>query len=218
MSPEAWVPQFHSYITTALHGADGAHDVAHVQRVVNTAVSLAATENADLAIVLPSAWLHDCVSLPKNAPNRAQASQLAATEAGNFLHQIGYPAEYIPAIQHAITAHSFSAGIPPQTIEAQVVQDADRLDALGAIGLARCILTGASFNSRLYAPDDPFAETRPCNDTQYMVDHFFTKLFHLQHTMQTPAGRAEANRRTTYMHTFLHQLGLEIGVPYVREQ
>lgn len=205
---------FRTFISDSLREADGAHDLAHVERVVATATQLAQSEQANLEIVIPAAWLHDCVSLPKNAPNRQQASRLAGVKAAHFLAEISYPAEHIPAIQHAIEAHSFSAGIPPQTIEAQVVQDADRLDALGAVGIARCILTGASFRSQLYELVDPFGDTRPWDDNQYMVDHFFTKLFKLQHTMQTAAGRAEAERRTRFMHHYLHQLGQEINTPY----
>lgn len=199
---------------TALQNADSAHDLAHVQRVVATAVQLATVEHADLQVVVPAAWLHDCVILPKNHPDRVLASRRAAEKAGAFLHTAGYPAVSIPAIQHAIAAHSFSAGIPPETIEAQVVQDADRLDAIGAIGIVRCVLTGDSFDAVLYEPQDPFAITRPCDDKKYMVDHFFVKLFKLQETMQTTSGREEAQRRTAFMHDFLRQLGHELKEPY----
>lgn len=214
MTSDPWIPQFRTFMQTALHDADAAHDLAHVQRVVAAATQLAQSEKADLRVVIPAAWLHDCVSLPKNSASRQRASQLAAEKAGNFLQEIGYPAEHLDGIQHAIAAHSFSAGIFPQTIEAKVVQDADRLDALGAIGIARCILTGDSFDSHLYEPHDPFGSARPRDDNKYMVDHFFIKLFKLQETMQTAAGRTEAARRTAFMHDYLRQLGHELGDPY----
>ncbi len=209
-----WITHFRTFMQTALHDADAAHDLAHVQRVVAAATQLAQTEQADLQVVIPAAWLHDCVSLPKNSADRQLASQLAAEKAGDFLQEIGYPAQHLAAIQHAIATHSFSAGIVPRTIEAKVVQDADRLDALGAIGIARCILTGASFHSNLYEPHDPFGAERPRDDKNYMVDHFFMKLFKLQETMQTEAGRTEAARRTAFMHDYLRQLGHELGEPY----
>ena len=214
MPLDPWIPQFRAFMQAALREADAAHDIAHVQRVVAAATQLAAEEKADLRVVVPAAWLHDCVVLPKNSPERNRASRLAGENTAVFLRQINYPAEHIPAIRHAVEAHSFSAGIAPQTIEAKVVQDADRLDAIGAIGIARCILTGASFDSRLYEPSDPFGAQRPRDDKKYMVDHFFIKLFKLQETMQTTAGREEAQRRTAFMHSYLRQLGHELNEPY----
>ncbi|MBC7449384.1 MAG: HD domain-containing protein [Hymenobacteraceae bacterium] len=115
---------------------DVAHDAEHIRRVVTNARQLAASTGADERVVVPAAWLHDCVSVAKDSPQRTQASRLAAT-AADFLRASGYPATYIPAIEHAIEAHSFSAGIAPRTLEARVVQDADRLDTLGAVGIAR---------------------------------------------------------------------------------
>ncbi|MEL7170539.1 MAG: HD domain-containing protein, partial [Bacteroidota bacterium] len=134
-----------------------------------------------------------------------------ADTATAFLRDAGYPAEPLPAIAHAIAAHSFSAGIPPQTLEAQVVQDADRLDALGAIGIARAWLVGGSLGLPLAHEDDPFARHRPLDDRTYALDHYFVKLLRLADTMQTNAGRAEATRRTAFMQAYLDQLREEMG-------
>ena len=98
----------------------------------------------------------------------------------------------------------------PRTLEARIVQDADRLEALGAIGIARCLLTGASMGTRLYDPADPFCDQRPANDRQFTLDHFHTKLFKLPETMQTRAGRDEAQRRAGYMRGYLEQFRGEI--------
>ncbi len=206
-----WEKQFQTFISEQLADADQAHDLAHIQRVVANAKRLATTEAADMDIVLPAAWLHDCVIVPKNSPLRKQASTLAAERAGQFLHEIGYDIDLIPPIQHAIVAHSFSAGITPETTEAKVVQDADRLDSIGAIGIARCILTGVSFGAQLYEASDPFADNgRTRDDKTYSVDHFYIKLFKLADMMQTDAGRAEAHKRTDYMKGYLAQLRQEI--------
>jgi len=117
----------------------------------------------------------------------------------------------LPQIYHAIEAHSFSANIPTQTLEARIVQDADRLEAVGAIGIARCFLTGGSMGTPLYEPSDPFAENRELDDRSYTLDHFYCKLLGLADTMKTQAGKAEAIKRTDYMKVFLQQIGSEIG-------
>ena len=190
--------------------ADAAHDMAHIERVVLMARRLAAVEGADLAVVLPAAWLHDCVTLPKNAPNRHEASQLAAAEAVRFLRTIDYPEMHLAGIAHAIAAHSFSAGIAPTTLEAKVVQDADRLDAIGAIGVARCLMVGGALERPLYNPTDPFCDTREPDDLAYTIDHFYRKLFKIGQTLHTQAAQAEAERRNAFMHAFLAQLKQEI--------
>lgn len=196
--------------------ADSAHDMQHVERVVRMARQLAETEGASLAIVVPAAWLHDCVTLPKNAPNRHEASRLAAREAVHFLRSIGYSedllGEIAHAIAHAIVAHSFSAGITPETLEAKVVQDADRLDAIGAIGVARCLLTGGALARPLYHPTDPFCQQREPDDLSYTIDHFYRKLLKIGQTLHTEAARAEAAQRNAFMQAFLNQLGQEITI------
>lgn len=191
--------------------SDPAHDITHVKRVVQNTVILTKAENGNAAISIPAAWLHDCVSVAKDSPLRKQASKLAADEAVRFLESIRYSAELLPKIHHAIEAHSFSANLPTQTLEARIVQDADRLEAVGAIGIARCFLTGGSMGTPLYEPSDPFADDRELDDKSFTLDHFYCKLLGLADTMKTEAGKAEAIRRTDYMKAFLQQLGMEIG-------
>jgi uncharacterized protein len=190
----------------AAGGGDAAHDLEHIRRVVANARGLAETEGAKLEIVLPAAWLHDCVTVPKDSPQRKEASRLAAAQAVAWLREWGWPEAFLADIAHAIEAHSFSAGIAPRTTEAKVVQDADRLDALGAVGLARCLMLGGAMGRPLYAVDDPFCERRPPDDSAACVDHFYTKLLTLEATMQTGAGKAEAGRRTIFLRQFLAEL------------
>lgn len=192
-------------------GGDAAHDLEHVRRVAANARELAAAEGASLEIVLPAAWLHDCVTVPKDSPQRVTASRLAAAQAVGWLREWGWPEVLLPDTAHAIEAHSFSAGIAPRTIEAKVVQDADRLDALGAVGLARCLMLGGALGRMLYATDDPFCELRPPDDRTACVDHFYTKLLKLEATMQTESGKKEAKRRTEFLREFLVQLRREMG-------
>ena len=194
--------------------ADPAHDTTHIKRVVSNARYLTDLEACDLRITLPAAWLHDCVQVPKDSPDRHRVSRLAADEAVRFLEtRDDYPKDLLPAVHHAVAAHSYSAGIPVESPEAGVVQDADRLDALGAIGIARCLLTGGALGSDIYHPDDPFCEHRSPDDRAFMVDHFYAKLFELPATMTTAAGRAEAERRVSVMRDWLAALGREILPP-----
>ncbi|MCX8792986.1 HD domain-containing protein [Vibrio parahaemolyticus] len=189
---------------------DAAHDIEHVKRVVKTAKQLCEEENADIAIVLPAAYLHDCFTYPKDHPNRKQSSAIAAKKAIAYLESIQYPQQYHDAIAHAIEAHSFSANIRPNTLEAQIVQDADRLDALGAIGVTRCIQVSTHFNAQLYNDNDMFAKERELNDKQFTVDHFQTKLFKIVDTMNTESAKLEANKRKAFMQTYLKQLYDEV--------
>ena len=205
-----WEPRIVRFISEQ-PGGDPGHGLVHLKRVVGTAIGLAAAEGARMDIVLPAAWLHDCVHVAKDSPDRKHASRLAAAHASEFLERIGYPAACLPGIRHAIESHSYSAGIPPTTVEAKIVQDADRLDALGAIGIARCIAVGAALGRSLYQPDDPFCERRTADDSGASVDHFYTKLLKLAGTMQTPAGRFEAERRTEFLRAFIAQLRSEIA-------
>lgn len=207
----SWEQQFAAFVAAQLPANDPAHDLAHVRRVVTNARALAAAEGADLDVVLPAAWLHDCVVLPKDLAERARASRLAADAAGTFLRQIGYRDELIPAIHHAIAAHSFTGQIAPETLEARVVQDADRLDALGAIGIARTLMWGGAKGKLLYDAAEPLPQTRPPDDARSIIDHFYTKLLRLAGMMQTNTGRREAERRTELMRAYLAELGRELS-------
>lgn len=190
---------------------DPAHDITHVQRVVQNTLQLTDIEAGDVNITVPAAWLHDCVSVAKDSPLRKQASKLAADEAIRFLMSIHYPSSLLEQVHHAIEAHSFSANISTGSLEARIVQDADRLEALGAIGITRCFLTGGSMGTPLYEPADPFAKNRQADDRQFTLDHFYCKLLGLADSMKTEAGKLEAIRRTEYMQSFLDQLAMEIG-------
>ena len=191
--------------------SDGAHDIGHVRRVVALARQMGADMGANLDVVVPAAWLHDCVSVAKDSPDRSKASWLAAEAAVAFLEKLGYPAEHGAAIHHAIVAHSFSLGTPPESLEAQVVQDADRLDAIGAIGIARCFLTGGAMGSAMFHGEDPFATGRALDDKAYAVDHFYLKLLTLKETLHTDAARREAQRRHDFMVAFLDELRGELA-------
>lgn len=189
---------------------DAAHDINHVLRVVKSAKQLCQSEQAVAEIVVPAAYLHDCVSLAKNHPQRNQSSVMAAEKAIAFLKKIDYPEKWFDGIYHAIAAHSFSAGIKPETPEACIVQDADRLDALGAIGITRWMQVTTQLGTPLYHPHDAFCDNREPDDKQYAVDHFYVKLLRLADTFNTQSAKTEAEKRTRFMLSFLDQLRAEV--------
>ncbi len=207
-----WEKLFEAHLGAAAPG-DPAHDLEHLRRVVANARRLADLEAAPLEVVIPAAWLHDCVAVPKNHPARSQASRLSAERAVELLGLWGYPEAALPEIAHAIEAHSYTAGIPARTAAARVVQDADRLDALGATGLARCLALGGAWALPLYHPSDPFCRSREPNDSAYSLDHLFAKLLKLAAGFQTASGRAEAERRTAFLRAYLAELERELGEP-----
>lgn len=211
MELEEWASRFEAFLCRDGAFGDAAHDLGHVRRVVKSATDLAVSEGADGQVVFAAAWLHDCVAVPKNSSDRAMGSRWAAVAASDFLEESGWNPERIPAIAHAIEAHSYTAAIEPRSLEAKVVQDADRLDALGAHGLGRCLMLAGSWKSALVHPTDPWALGRRLDDTRYAVDHFFEKLFKLPATMRTQAGRIEADRRSEVLRNFVRELARERG-------
>lgn len=193
-------------------GDDGAHDLAHLQRVWHNARTLQAEEGGDLEVLLAAVLLHDCVSVEKNSPLRSQASRLAAEKAANVLADLDWPESKIAAVTHAIEAHSFSANITPLTLEAKLVQDADRLDSLGMLGVARTFYVAGRMGSALYDPLDPEAKERDYDDTRFCLDHFQTKLLHLADGFQTAAGQRLAQIRHQRLKGFMEQFKEEIGL------
>jgi uncharacterized protein len=189
---------------------DPTHDVLHIQRVVNMALHLAEREGGDHAVILPAAYFHDFVNLPKNHPQRKEASKLSGEAAVTYLREVGYPmTDDGAAIAHAIEAHSFSAGIAARTLEAKIVQDADRLDALGAIGIARCMGVSTRVARPYYEATDPLAQHRALDDTRYGIDHFYVKLFKLPDLLNTQTAKTIAAERVAFMHSYLQQLARE---------
>jgi uncharacterized protein len=189
---------------------DPAHDWPHIGRVVATARKLAEGENVDLPCLLAAVYCHDIVNLPKNHPERSQASQMAADKAAILMEQCGFSAAEINKTKQYIVEHSFSKGLKPSSLEAAILQDSDRIDTLGAIGVLRCASVNTQMKSSFYEPFDPLAEARELDDKKYMVDHYFVKIFKLPEMMNTAKGKAEAQVRVEYMKGFLNTLMSEI--------
>lgn len=191
--------------------SDPSHDWPHVGRVASAARELAKHETVNLECLLASVYCHDLINLPKNHPDRKNASSLSAQEAIPHLTSAGFSEDERRIITQAVIEHSFSKGLKPSSREAALLQDADRLDALGAVGILRCASVNAIMGCKFYDPFDPFAESRELNDKEFMIDHYFVKLFKLPEMMNTLAGKSEGERRVKMMKDFLQNLKREIG-------
>lgn len=191
---------------------DPGHDLSHAMRVAFWAIRLGGSR-VDRREAIAAALCHDLVNLPKDSPRRAEASSRSAALARRLLPEFGFNEEAILTIGNAIRDHSYSRGAVPATPLGKALQDADRLDALGAIGIMRTVSTGNRMGTRYFHPTDPWAIHRPLDDQAFSVDHFFTKLLRLAETMCTRAGRTEALRRASLLEGFLNELATEIGMP-----
>ena len=189
---------------------DPAHDFEHVMRVYHNAQKITKKEKANQKLVLTAALLHDIVSYPKSSKRSKFSSVESAKKSKSILKKYAFSNEEISIICDAIEDHSFSQNRIPRTIEGKILQDADRLDALGAIGIARVFATSGSLNRPFYKIDDPFCNKRKPDDNHWAIDHFFNKLLKLQSLMNTKSGKIEAKKRTNVLKIYLKQLKTEI--------
>ncbi|RPH20762.1 phosphohydrolase [Buttiauxella warmboldiae] len=211
-----WQARFEEYLQHHWVQDDKAHDVAHFRRVWQTSQQIMETTEADRLVVLTACYFHDIVNLPKNHPQRHLASTQAARQTLRILdaHFPDFPPPLYDAVAHAVRAHSFSAGIAPQTPEAKIVQDADRLESLGAIGLARVFYISGVLGRPLFDSEDPLAHNRELDDSTYALDHFQKKLLKLPETMQTEAGRVLARHNADFLVSYMAKLCAELKGDY----
>ncbi len=188
---------------------DPAHDFEHIMRVYKNAEKIGKKEKANMKLVCASVLLHDVVSYPKSDKRSKRASTESALQAAKMLKRYCYDSHEIGIIAEAIHEHSFSKGMVPRTLEGKVLQDADRLDALGAIGIARTFAVGGAEKRSFYNRNDPFCHKRSPNDQRWTLDHFYKKLLHLEKKMNTKTAKKEAKRRTIILKKFLNDLKKE---------
>jgi uncharacterized protein len=201
-----------SLLPHAFDARDGAHDEAHLLRVWHNVTVIAGSEGGDTEILVAATILHDCVWVDKASPERSRASGFAAEKANRVLSALGWPDDRISRVCHSIEAHSFSAGISPITLEAKILQDADRLDAIGWIGIARCFYLAGMRRAAIYDPEDPTAARRELDDISYALDHFQTKLLNLGENFCTATGRKMAAKRSDNLKEYYRGLLNEAGL------
>jgi uncharacterized protein len=204
-------PKLRDAARAASEGADAAHDYQHVLRVAAAAHTIAIAEGADVEVAVPAALLHELFNYPKDHPESSRSGELCAERAEALLAGLAWPAARSASVGYCIRVHPFSRGIVPETLEARVLQDADRLDAIGAIGVARCFATGGAIKRPFYDPADPLCRTHEPDDQRYCVDHFYRKLLKIPEALHTASARRIAEDRAAFMRSFLAELEREIN-------
>ena len=185
---------------------DAAHDFEHVMRVYRNAEKISKTENGNKKLILSAVLLHDIIKIK----NRKDSALKSAKFSEKILKENHFLNNEIIIISDSIKEHSFSKGKTPSTIEGKILQDADRLDAIGAIGLARVFSFSGSNNRSFYDPNDPFSKNRSLDDNKWALDHFYEKLLTLEKKMNTRTGKTLAKKRTKILENFLKELKTEI--------
>jgi uncharacterized protein len=192
-------------------GRDPAHDLQHILRVYKNAELIGKREGAEMEVLLAAVLLHDIVVYPKGSAKSSKSADDSADMAEKILKGYRVSKEKIDRISYCIRTHSYSRRLVPATLEGKILQDADRLDALGAIGIARTFSVGGSEDRMFYNPDDPFWKTgRRPDDRQWTLDHFQAKLLRLKDSMHTKAAQEMAEERTRFMEQFIEQLKKEL--------
>ena len=174
------------------------HDYFHIERVVTNAKNILKNENADPFLVELAAWTHDIGDYKLHGGVDKSTELITA-----FLQSINVESETISKVLEIVSQVSFSKGNKPTTIEAEIVQDADRLDAIGAVGIARCFAYGGSTGNVLYNPYDNSKDASS-------VQHFFDKLFKLKDLMNTDSAKKIAEKRHQYMENFIEEFYQEV--------
>lgn len=189
---------------------DSAHDFGHIMRVLKNAQRISSKEKADQRIITAAVLLHDIISYPKSDPRSKNSSIQSAKTAKKILARYHFKKNEIYTITEAIRTHSFSRGETPNTLEGKILQDADRLDAIGAIGIARAFSVGGSEMRLFYNNKDPFCKIHIPNDRVWTLDHFYKKLLLVEKKMNTKTAKIEAKRRSRILKRFLEDLKQEI--------
>lgn len=189
---------------------DPAHDFEHIMRVYRNAKKICKNEKVNSKLVLCAALLHDIVSFPKSDKRSKTSAKKSSILAGKILKKYNFSKNEIQIICNAILDHSFSKNKIPRTIEGKILQDADRLDAIGAIGIARAFTVGGYENRPFYNKFDPFCIKRSPDDKTWTLDHFFKKLLFLEKLMNTKSAKIEAKKRTKIIRKYLSDLRREI--------
>lgn len=218
MTPGLIIEKTKTFVKTTLDGAEGGHDWFHIKRVLNNSLLIAKEEDADLLVVSLGALLHDIADAKFHNGDETIGSRLAK----NFLASLELDTEIISHIVKIIENISFKSSFKKgvngdnfNSLELQIVQDADRLDAIGAIGIARAFNYGGFRNRELYNPEIKpnlkMTKEEYTSSNAPTLNHFYEKLLLLKNTMNTKTGSKLAAERHHFMELYLDQFYKEWG-------
>lgn len=190
---------------------DPSHDFLHALRVLELSEKIAEEEKGDLDIIIPSALFHDVIVYPKNHYKSAHSSTDSAKLTKLILEkQPAYPKEKILKTYKAIQVCSFTKGKTPNFLEAKILQDADSLEAVGAISIMRTFSSAGCMNRQFYDIKDPFCKNREPNDKLYALDLFYTRLLIVHKKLYTNTAKNIALKRVKFLKIFLKELKEEL--------
>ena len=198
------------YVKKIYEKNDPAHDFMQIMRVYKNAEKICKLEKVDRKLVLVSVLLHDIIKKTDSDKRSKSSADLSADKAILILKKLQFSENDIIIVAEAIRNHSFTKNKISKSIEGRILQDADRLDALGAVGIARVFSVSGSKKRQFYQLNDPFSKNREPNDKKWALDHFFNKLLVLEKSMNTKTGKIEAKKRTIVLKNYLDSLKKEI--------
>lgn len=188
------------------HESSG-HDVQHVLRVSEMCKRLGGEEGADMDVLIASALLHD-IAISEELESGVDHAEEGALRAESILRSVGFPEDKLREVIYAIRAHRYGAGISPESLEAKILQDADRLDAIGAVGLARAFAYGGARGAKIHDPKESPGSYDP-RIVRSTITHIQEKLLKLKDSMNTPSAKKVAEGRHLFMVEFLERFFAE---------
>ncbi|MFW6383956.1 MAG: HD domain-containing protein [Halodesulfurarchaeum sp.] len=212
MAPEELVQQAATAARTFFPaGMSPAHDWFHVQRVRTNAEALAAEyPSADTTVLTLAALLHDIGRAKEEAGEIQDHAEWGAEKSVDLLRENGASKETREAVAHCVRAHRYATDVAPETIEAKILSDADNLDALGAVGLARCFAYGGELGEPIHDPSIP-PEADETGGGQTQFNHIHAKLLELPKRMYTDVGSDIAEDRAAYLRNFVRRFESEVA-------
>ncbi len=209
MTRQKQISQTESFIKNLLEGEGSGHDWWHIHRVRNNALNIAPKYDVDLFLVEMAALLHDIADHKFHDGDES----IGLKKAQDWLSSINVSQNIIETILKIMSEISFSSGQTPTSLEGKIVQDADRLDAIGAIGIARTFAYGGYKRREIYNPEMPPAKEQTLEEykksTEPTINHFYDKLLRLKDLMNTSEAKEIAEKRHRYMQDFLREFYAE---------
>ncbi len=193
-----------------LDAARGSHDGDHTERVLSLCLHIGRREGADLTILRLAALLHDIGRAEEDKSNgRVCHAEAGAKEARVILARHGLDEAMIDSIVHCIGTHRFRKAAKPETLEARILFDADKLDSIGAAGIGRAFLFAGEVGARMHDPAVDVDKTKPYTKEDTAYREFLVKLRYVKDRMTTAEGKRLARGRHAYMTAFFRRLNKE---------